>query len=147
MKKTLRKAYTHFFSVIGWLFLGLSILSSFTILPVGLVLSFLESRGPISSGDQGLQIPLILFLCLIPGALGTTILLIKRYFQEEPKYPFIRWSSILLIFQITGFILTWILTPKIGNLDQQDFLKENPPNAKVLDNLNKILERKQRKSE
>src|SRR5689334_1916970 len=108
------KITTLILALFGWAFLGVSIFSSLTILPLALALAFVESGGPINSGDHGVQVPLIPLLCLAPGILGAGALILRKWFQRMPTRPFIKRCCVLLAIQLAAFVLVLILTPKLG---------------------------------
>jgi hypothetical protein len=110
-----RRVPANLLHIAGWTFLGISIFSSFTLLPMALILSFLESKGPIGSGDQGLQTLLIPAFCLLPGTIGFALLLSKKFMEKQPSKKLVLRCVILFAVQLacTGLVTT--LTPCVGS--------------------------------
>lgn len=122
------RLFTTILSAIGWIALALSILSTFTVLPMSLILSLLESGGQtISSGESGGYWFLIAIYCFVPGVIGIFLLWLRRRVDGIVQKTFLRKVSFLIACQIIAMVLSAILSPYSPDLRDADFEKKLSP--------------------
>jgi hypothetical protein len=129
-------------STIGWIALSVSIFCTFTLLPMSLILSFLESGGQIvSSGESGGYWFLIAIYSFLPGVVGIFLLWLRRRIDGDVQRVFLRNISVFIALQIIGIAVSAILSPY--NPDPRNTAFEKKLSTKDYESFRKLFERRE----
>lgn len=118
--------------VLGVVLFGWSVLMSFTALPVLLVTALIDGGGDCDEVPYGL---LVVFLCFVPGAIGSALIFLEKKLREKPVGKLTRYFLILLTFQILCVTGAFVLeSPKEEQCQKSESLAPED-----FENLQKII--------